>query len=466
VSGRDMEPRHRYRIFETGDGFLIDGGTGRAPVRVTHGGTCWLVEGGPDQRRFGLCQITGVADAAAGLALAAWHPRPGSSAPEQMIRTWACQQTARAMAHLVAGQANRLLPRTDQAVLYVQRAVFAATFGVGSLILDEAFYRAADPYVISDISKYRAAAIVARNLCEPWGPCTFGRHGSSCGLWVGQDCTCTIPVPRAVEYLKNWRDLLSPTGKPYTSLNRTLMNLPGGVSHHLVCNLARIQLERPVTDRVEFTVVALSADYPRTVNQPVFQRADREQIERALRRVAAALHTPLTSRRTRDLRTLIGYVADYPEHHDGTLSGLADRAIRWHRQIRDREVEDLLAEYGGDHPVTQPPIPLPDVPGIRFLGRVSDLCLEGREMRHCIASYAGKALAGDCFLFHVEHRGEVASVEVDRRGRVLQAYGPEDRRNAAARWGEQMLRKWGRTFPITATVAPEGEDQETDGIPF
>ena len=47
-------------------------------------------------------------------------------------------------------------------------------------------------------------------------------------------------------------------------------------------------------------------------------------------------------------------------------------------------------------------------------------------MRHCIASYAGKALAGESFLFHIEHRGEVASVEVDTRGRVLQAYGPEE----------------------------------------
>src|SRR5207244_2666816 len=43
-SERTVEPRHRYRVFQTDDSFLIDGGPGRAPVRVTHGGTCWVVE--------------------------------------------------------------------------------------------------------------------------------------------------------------------------------------------------------------------------------------------------------------------------------------------------------------------------------------------------------------------------------------------------------------------------------------
>jgi hypothetical protein len=462
AGGRDIQ--HRYRVFETGDGFLIDGGPGRAPVRVTHGGTCWLVEGGQTQTRFGLCQVVGVAAAAAALALAAWQPHPGSRAPEHVLRDWACRQAARAMAHLVAGQARRLLPRTDPTVLAVQRAIFAATFGVGPLALDETFYRLATPYMLSDICNYRAAAIAARNLCEPWGASVFGRHAAGRGAEDGMECTCTLSVARAAEELKSWRGLFAPTGQPYTSLNRTLMNLPGGVSHHLVCKLGRIHLERPVTDRVELAVLALSADYPHTVNQAVFQRADRGQVERALRRVAAAIRTPLTSRRTKDLRTLVGYLADCPERHEGNLGGLADRTIRWHRDTHARQIDELVAEHG-DHPVALPPVPLPDQPGLRFLGRISDICLEGREMRHCIASYASKALAGECVLFHVEHRGEVASVEVDRRGRVLQAYGPGDCRNAAARWGERKLREWGRTFPAPAGV-PAGAADADDDIPF
>jgi hypothetical protein len=148
------------------------------------------------------------------------------------------------------------------------------------------------------------------------------------------------------------------------------------------------------------------------------------------------------------------------------MGGLAGRAIRWHRDAPRRQVEELVAQYGGDHPVALPPIPLPYHPGLRFLSRVSEICLEGREMRHCIASYAGKALAGECFLFHVEHRGKVASVEVDPHGRVLQAYGPEDRRNSAARWGERALREWGRRFPTQAAAVVESAYPDIDEIPF
>jgi hypothetical protein len=267
--------------------------------------------------------------------------------------------------------------------------------------------------------------------------------------------------------MQNWRGLFSPTGQSYTSLNRTLMNLPGGVSHHVVCGLRRILLERPVTDRVEFTVAVLSAEFARIINQLVLHRATRSQVERALRRVAAAIHTPLTSRRTGDLRTLVGYLADYPERHQGKLYGLADQAVRWHRHIYQCQIDEVLAQYGGDHPVALPSIPLPNHPGIRFLGRISEIVLEGREMRHCIASYAKKSLAGDSFLFHVEYKNEVASVEVDRRGRVMQAYGPEDRRNGAARWGERVLRKWGRGFPpIPAAIVDEAAHLETDYLPF
>jgi hypothetical protein len=453
--------QHRYQVFETRDGFLVDGGPGRAPVRVTHRATCWQVEGSSQQLRFGLFQVSGVADAAARLALGAWQPRADSRAPTFRIRDWAVQRAARAMAHLTAEQSRRLLPRTDSAVLGVQRAIFAATFGAGALALDERFYRLAAPFVISDVCCYRAAAIGVRNLGEAGCSLSVGWHEPGCAGRERGRCTCTVSVEQAVERLKDWRGLFSPTGHAYTSLNRTLMNLPGGVPHHVVCNLAGITLERPVTDRVEFTVVALGASDSRRVNRQVFLRAERGQIERALRRVGAAIRTPLDSRRTRDLITLVHYLADYPEAHTGNLGGLAHQAIRWHRDQPLRQLKELVELYGGDQPVAQPPIPLPTRPGIRFLGRIREICLEGGEMRHCIATYAGEALAGQCFLFHIERRGEVASAAVDLCGRVRQAYGPGNCRNAAARWGERVLREWGRGFP-----APAASSVEDDGIPF
>ena len=45
---------------------------------------------------------------------------------------------------------------------------------------------------------------------------------------------------RALADLRGWRHLLSPTGRSYRSLDRTLMNLPAGVPGDLVCLLAHI----------------------------------------------------------------------------------------------------------------------------------------------------------------------------------------------------------------------------------
>jgi len=40
--------------------------------------------------------------------------------------------------------------------------------------------------------------------------------------------------------------------------------------------------------------------------------------------------------------------------------------------------------------------------------------------------------------------GQVASVEVDRFGRVLQSRGPENFINTAAKHGESLLKEWGQ----------------------
>ena len=69
-------------------------------------------------------------------------------------------------------------------------------------------------------------------------------------------------------------------------------------------------------------------------------------------------------------------------------------------------------------------------------------------MKHCIATstYINKALSGDSYLFHIDHleTGQVASVEVDRFGRVIQSRGPANFINTAAKQGESLLKEWGQ----------------------
>jgi len=68
-------------------------------------------------------------------------------------------------------------------------------------------------------------------------------------------------------------------------------------------------------------------------------------------------------------------------------------------------------------------------------------------MENCVASYAQRAVRGSCYLFHASHNGEEATVQLDHTGRVVQAAGPRNQRNAAATWGSRVLGRWGREFP-------------------
>ena len=110
--------------------------------------------------------------------------------------------------------------------------------------------------------------------------------------------------------------------------------------------------------------------------------------------------------------------------------------------------EDAI-ELHGDRPAAIPPIPLPESNEklkVRFLDTVAAIASEGQEMKLCIATYINKALSGDSFLFHIDHleTGQVASVEVDRFGRVIKSRGPENFINTASLQGESLLKEWGQ----------------------
>ena len=135
--------------------------------------------------------------------------------------------------------------------------------------------------------------------------------------------------------------------------------------------------------------------------------------------------------------------SDFPDRHNGTIIGLAEKSIRWHRQDRTADVQRVADNYGRNTEVANPPIPLPEHEGIKFLGTVGDICQEEYDMQHCIASYVHEAINGYCYLFHVEHGGEAASVKVNTYGRIVQAHGPRNGRNQAVEWGKRHLSRWG-----------------------
>ena len=307
-------------------------------------------------------------------------------------------------------QYQRLSGRIKEDVRSVHKSLFVNCFGyrVPQIVKSPDFYDR--PYLVHDVVTYRAAAIA---------------------------CFLTD----SIDSLGSWRGLFSPTGRPYRTLNRTLMALPGGMSPRLVSRLREVELKRPIHDRVELIVAIAGRD---SHNRRVFMHAQRAEIEDAFRRVSEKIGGNL--RGTNSICRFVNYLTDYPELHRGRILGLANKAIRWHRQdSQEQERQRALSRYGSEKPTAQPPIPLPTDPHVRFLSRVSEISEEGRVMKHCVGSrsYIEKAVNGSCYIFHLDYQDQTATVEVDRWGHVVQANGSSNKANVASAYGSKALADWG-----------------------
>ena len=432
----------------------------REPVEVHLRPYCLEMASSASASQFGFFEYPQLLDKTAESLMQPWNPplrdRDGPDESEgrlDKLKKWAIKRTAKAINKPVHAEWQRLLAWVDSTVLAVHKKVFAATWNCrrAPLISEDALYK--EQYIVKDILSYPAAAI-ATLACDVFGP-------------VNES---------PIEKMLHWRDIFAPAGMgSYHALNATLMNLPGGVPASLLCDLRNLILPRPICNRLELIATILAG--ARTAdNFSVFAHATAAEIQEAMRRVSLSLqrawaqrgienHENLSSRRTRDVRTAVHYLLDYPEDHHGRILGLVDKAIRWHGvEGRQMEARKSTKRFGSDRQLTTPPIPLPEVEGIRFLATVADAVSEGQQMEHCIASYCEDAVEGRCYLFHVDYQGEQASVEVSPSGKVIQARGPRNCHNKATRWATQVLGQWGRGFR-TADGALE-EDRHSEDLPL
>jgi hypothetical protein len=361
----------------------------------------------------------------------------------------------------------------------VQRAIFSSSMGCGRIAMDSRFYTTASKYLLSDISKYRPAAVATRYLGEKLALDNFSIEDSdldlvdveksyhryyvgNCGgaahqnefernQWrnyyccVPDELRTSLPFGRCVELLENWKLLYSPDRTSYTALNRTLMNCPA-VPPRLLLKLREGFLPRPIFNRIELMLNIESVSLLR--HKETLAQSSETEICNALKVLRSATHNLLSTRSSNSIRFLVEYINDYRVDFKGRLMELVRRSVRWHREQALAKKEEALALHG-NQPAAVPPIPLPESNEkckVRFLDTVGAIASEGEEMKHCIATYIDKALAGDSYLFHIDHleTGQVASVEVDRFGRVVQSRGPENFINTAAKQGESLLKEWGQ----------------------
>jgi len=179
-------------------------------------------------------------------------------------------------------------------------------------------------------------------------------------------------------------------------------------------------------------------------NVHIFQHTTRKQLKTAMKRVGEHTRNRYSARKLRHITDVVLFLMDYPVRHSGNVVGLATKSIRWHRQQRLDRFKRSMKDYNLQDEVAKPTIELPDDPRIKFLATVQDILNEAQDMNHCINGYVKYAMRGDCYLFHVEYKGEHASIEVDPFGQVRQSHGPYNKDNEASKWGRRRLGRWAK----------------------
>jgi hypothetical protein len=447
----------------------------------------------------------------ASIAMRGWQRPSNPPSRWSGVQQWAIGRTKKALHFRgVYQQWQRLLALVPERQRTVAKAVFSATFDSSRLGCEVWPEIHRSPYLVEDIIRHRAAACaihyandlvlrvstIIKPLCEVApatyrpGPLTelfeaFARSRESNDLarfddW--QNWEEVVPLQELIDdkdrrdiltiLTHDWKALYSGSGEAGKSLRRTLMNLPGGISGRLLGELPKLSLflTRPITDRVELLTFLLwgstVAPYSHSLITPehwegtIYVKAQRKEILTALRllsdhrRRTLPDELPLTPYRN-GIRLLVSYINDYcracrqegiPAHR-GNIVGLTEKALLWHRDVQEREMQLRQALLDGTAQAALPPIPLPDDPAIAFLRTAKAILDEGASMHHCIASFASEAVLGDCYLFHVSYRDTEASVQVNPAGKVIQSYGPYNSTNAASEYGTYALSKWGQEFP-------------------
>ena len=113
---------------------------------------------------------------------------------------------------------------------------------------------------------------------------------------------------------------------------------------------------------------------------------------------------------------VLGLIFDYGGSWDNIeMMGLSRRSVEYHRneQLRQRIQRELQKEKEKELRLSKTALPKIDLPKdehIKFLDTYQSVLDEGDTMHHCIASYANKAINGNCYLFRVDYNGQMASV--------------------------------------------------------
>jgi len=333
---------------------------------------------------------------------------------------------------VAARQKNPIADEAFTAVDVIQRTPLVCCRGV-----------VANHHLLQDITRFAPAAIAVSRIEDD--DLTDASAPERTEVWADR--------------LSRWRELYCAPGSVQRSVNRTLAQFGDEASADALWGLRRVPIDAPLPSVQHLEVLGcLGNRHPHIPGPPV----DDALQEAILRATAAELGTALVLIDEGEFDRVV-FGRDPPAVRLAEVLSVVpmDRL----RTALDRRVrfQDLLEEamHALQHVLKlhaqtiEPPIPLPRARGVRFLATIGDILKEGVDMDHCVATRAPRALAGSCYLFHVDHEGHEATVEVGSGGAILEARGPHNVSNPAVAWASAALAVWGAPlrFSIVGDVS-------------
>lgn len=365
----------------------------------------------------------------------------------------------------------------------------------------------ASPFLLDDALRFRAARAVwtaAKHHDGSETPKSFTTRLRARRLWRHQLCPhedqlsralqCTIErgffeeerVPLALELERGRHDLVAHSlqaaaqGEGATDAASLKTRSANARHDRYLCSLADIDLVAPLASEAHLELLGeYLAVLPRKQQAAhrsrlaLVQRATPQAIDDVIVATAEVFRLDPKDRRKVFLR-----LAPYLVREDPSTPAMEFRALvvailervssylDEQRALRAvRKAQQVKTASGTTVALARPPIGVSFHPSVRFLGTAAEVVAEGRAMHHCIATRIPHAVRGYCYLFHVEHKGQRASVEVSRAGDVIEARGPCNEDNGAARFGIAMLHKWGLALAISRIVGAYRADAPLPVLP-
>jgi hypothetical protein len=313
------------------------------------------------------------------------------------------------------------------------------------------------------MEKYQdpARRTLSRALCSAFGPGALGAFSSSflesafqSKYWLSD----LLKYPAAAYALRslrvhskvvpddvNWMEMYSDTGKPYRSLNKTLMSFPRCMYGGIVEDVRRHRLDTPWYGKVKILFMLTDrGDFIHSDRHlSVFRRSTNEDILRVAR-MARYRGLDYKMNRMSRIEDFKRYLNDYPETYHGDLKGLFMRSFRWHEgQVRLNGPMTTMYEsrYKDSYALPDPPWGELDISGLTLLKTVGEVRGEGKKMSHCVGSYAYKAAQGQSFIYHYEKSGNKATIEMNNKGVIIQVHGPQNQQNGACRTAKVVIKR-------------------------